>query len=170
MDVSPDNSIPFLAGKYIFPLAERSVKFPRARWFCRLTEYHCDNITKCLDHISEPRYQRLARMRELDYTLNHLPSPAPHHIQCLDILLDKIWTENGLSETDMKERQAVAESVDKELAVRLAGCRVSLYGSSLTGFGLKLSNINLDLSITDQYKPHLALMTASEVLKNCRYY
>ena len=47
-----------------------------------------------------------------------------------------------LSENDMKERQAVAESVDKELSVRLAGCRVSLYGSSLAGFGLKFSTIN----------------------------
>ena len=55
---------------------------------------------------------------------------------------------DGLSETDMKERQAVAESVDKELSVRLAGCRVSLYGSSLPGFGLKFSTINLHLSIT----------------------
>ena len=79
-------------------------------------------------------------------------------------------TTCNLSETDMKERQAVAESVDKELSVRLAGCRVSLYGSSLAGFGLKFSTINLHLSITNQYKPHLALMTASEVLKNCRYY
>ena len=107
-------------------------------------------------------------MRELDYTLTNLVPPTPHHIQCLDILLEKIKTEHGLSEGDMSARQAVAESVDRAVVVRLPGCTVSLYGSSLTGLGLKLSNLNLDLQITDQYKPHLALITASQVLKSCR--
>ena len=32
----------------------------------------------------------------------------------------------------------------------LTDCSVSLYGSSLTGFGLKDSDVNLDLAIPDE--------------------
>ena len=39
-----------------------------------------------------------------------------------------------------------------------------LYGSSLSGFGLKFANVNLDLQITADQKPHLALLKALEVL------
>ena len=43
--------------------------------------------------------------------------------------------------------------------------QVRLYGSSLSGFGLKSANVNLDLQITADMKPHLVLITALEVLQ-----
>ena len=43
---TPSNTIPLIPGKFLFPLAQRSTKFPRAKWFCRLCEYHCDNLAK----------------------------------------------------------------------------------------------------------------------------
>ena len=43
-----------------------------------------------------------------------------------------------------------------------------LYGSSWSGFGLKTANVNLDLQITPDQKPHLALLKALEVLSSCQ--
>ena len=43
--------------------------------------------------------------------------------------------------------------------------QVRLYGSSLSGFGLRSANVNLDLQITADMKPHLVLITALEVLQ-----
>ena len=43
-----------------------------------------------------------------------------------------------------------------------------LYGSSWSGFGLKTANVNLDLQITPDHKPHLALLKALEVLSSCQ--
>ena len=48
--------------------------------------------------------------------------------------------------------------------------QVRLYGSSLSGFGLKSSNVNLDLQITADMKPHLVLLTALEVLQESAEY
>ena len=109
----------FLAGKYIFPLKEKSAKFPRARWFCRLCEYHCDNLSKCLDHISEPRHQRLTRLRELDTTLTNLPRPSRHHLESLNKLLEDVQRNYGLSTEDIKARQDLADSVHRLLEVKV---------------------------------------------------
>ena len=49
---TPIPVIPLLPGKFLFPLAQRSTKFPRAKWFCRLCEYHCDNLAKVECHHS----------------------------------------------------------------------------------------------------------------------
>lgn len=46
----------------------------------------------------------------------------------------------------------------------LSDCSVRLYGSCLTGFGLKTSVLNLDLQIPDDVPPHLALITAWEIV------
>ena len=42
---------------------------------------------------------------------------------------------------------------------------VRLYGSSLTGLGLKNCNINLDMQLGQDQPPHLALIRALEILR-----
>ena len=125
---TPIPVIPLLPGKFLFPLAQRSTKFPRAKWFCRLCEYHCDNLAKvechrscfahvtiapvqCWEHITEPRHQRLTRTKELDDTLRQLPPPNRNHLDCLNALLVTVEKEQGLSHSDISSRQAVASVV-----------------------------------------------------------
>ena len=76
-----------LIPRHLHALKSKSAKFPRARWFCRLCEYHCDNLAKCREHYSDTRHSRLARSKEIETTLYHLPRPTKHHIDCLDSLL-----------------------------------------------------------------------------------
>jgi len=160
----------FLAAKYLYPLAHKSSKFPRARWFCRLCEYHCDNLEKCKEHYVDTRHSRLSRTKEVETTLYHLPRPNRHHLDCLNSLLAIVEKEQGLSTSDLNMRQAVAQSVHSLLQDHIQGCTVRLYGSSLSGFGLKSANVNLDLQITAEQKPHLALLKALEVLQESADY
>jgi len=165
-DYKPSDAVlEYLAGKYLYPLTHKSTKFPRAKWFCRLCEYHCDNLTKCKEHFLDTRHSRLSRTKEIETTLYHLPRPNKHHLDCLNNLLASIEKEHGLSSSDLNTRQAVAQSVHSLLQNHIPGCFVRLYGSSLSGFGLKSANINLDLQITADHKPHLALLKALEVLQ-----
>jgi len=156
----------FLTGKYLYPLAHKSSKFPRARWFCRLCEYHCDNLAKCREHYLDTRHSRLSRTKEVETTLYHLPRPNRHHLDCLNALLVTVEKEQGLSSSDLNTRQAVAQSVHSLLQEQIQGCSVRLYGSSLSGFGLKSANVNLDLQISSDQKLHLALLKALEVLQD----
>ncbi len=48
--------------------------------------------------------------------------------------------------------------------VVIPGCSVRLYGSCLSGFGLRSSSLNLDLQIPEDTPPHLALIAASEAI------
>jgi terminal uridylyltransferase len=170
-DFKPSEAVlEFLAGKYLYPLAHKSSKFPRARWFCRLCEYHCDNLVKCREHYLDTRHSRLTRTKEVETTLYHLPRPNKHHLDCLNSLLAMVEKEQGLSSSDLNTRQAVAQSVHSLLQDSIPGCTVRLYGSSLTGFGLKTANVNLDLQITADQKPHLALLKALEVLQESAEY
>ena len=111
----------FLASRHMFPLSQRSTKFPRAKWFCRLTEYHCDNLATCLDHITEPRYLRMLRNREMDESLVSLPRPSRNHLDCLAALLANIEREKGLAHSDISSRQAVASVVHNLLQQHMPG-------------------------------------------------
>jgi ribulose kinase len=44
--IPSDIVVEWLARKHLRLLKKKSAKFPRARWFCDLCEYHCDNLTK----------------------------------------------------------------------------------------------------------------------------
>ena len=47
------------------------------------------------------------------------------------------------------------------------GCSVRLYGSSLSGFGLIGSDVNLDLQIPDSIRPDQALIAAFDIINSC---
>ena len=58
-------TVEYLETRHLHPLKSKSAKFPRARWFCRLCEYHCDNLVKCREHYTDTRHSRLARSKEV---------------------------------------------------------------------------------------------------------
>ena len=64
-------TVEYLETRHLHPLKSKSAKFPRARWFCRLCEYHCDNLVKCREHYTDTRHSRLARSKEV---------PQAHHL------------------------------------------------------------------------------------------
>ena len=47
---------------YLFPLKKRSIKFPNAKFFCRLCEYHCDDVGHCYRHMKDTRHKRLKKV------------------------------------------------------------------------------------------------------------
>jgi len=79
--------------------------------------------------------------------------------------LASLEQDYGIDSNSLQERKNVASAVHNLLQARMPGCEVRLYGSSLSGFGLKSANVNLDLQITAEMKPHLVLLTALEMLQ-----
>ena len=103
-------------------------------------------------------------MQEIETTLFHLPKPSRQHYDYLDQLLASIEKEVGLTEQDIEIREQVAEKVGVLLGDVVQGSYVRLYGSCLTGFGLKSSVLNLDFQIPDKVQPHVALLTALDTI------
>lgn len=70
----------------------------------------------------------------------------------------------GLNVADLKIRAALAEQVSAALTQMNPQVSARLYGSSLSGFGLKDSVLNLDLVFPDTMKPAQALILTFEGL------
>lgn len=52
----------------------------------------------------------------------------------------------------------------------ISGFTVRLYGSSLSGFGLKQSDVNLDLSVPEEKSPAQGLAAASDLIASLEVY
>jgi len=61
-------------------------------------------------------------------------------------------------------RAEVVAVVDELMRGVIPESSVHLYGSSFTGFGLKDSQVNMDLHIPDGYPPHRGLIVANETV------
>eukprot|EP00095_Tigriopus_kingsejongensis_P012512 maker-scaffold455_size166772-snap-gene-0.33 protein:Tk12512 transcript:maker-scaffold455_size166772-snap-gene-0.33-mRNA-1 annotation:"terminal uridylyltransferase 4" len=136
---------------------QRSPKFPHAQYYCRLCDYHCDTLTICISHIKDTRHSCLAHRQELETTLFHLPKPTRPHLEQLEPVLRAIELEHGLTRADRQLRAALAERISQLVAQMVPQATVRLYGSSLSGFGLQNSALNLDLVLPEAVQPALGL-------------
>ncbi len=109
---------------------QRSQKFPKAQYYCRLCDYHCDTLTICISHIKDDRHSRLARMQEVETTLYHLPKPNRQHLDYLDNLLARTQSELGLTPQDIQDRMDVAALLGDVLKPVIPGIGVDLSDQS----------------------------------------
>ena len=66
----------------------------------------------------------------------------------------------------MDKRLKIVDKVNGILQPELTDCSVRLYGSSLSGFGLKTSDIDLDLVVDNkEFQSHIVLNRTLEVIR-----
>ncbi|KAH3697170.1 hypothetical protein DPMN_084659, partial [Dreissena polymorpha] len=150
----------------IFPLKKKSTKFPKAMYFCRLCDYHCDSVALSRQHCQDARHRRRNEIRQQDQMLKNLPHPSPRHLQALDGLVDEIFSTHGLSSEDLVHRHKVALDIQEFIMQHIPDLRVQVYGSSLTGFGLKDSSLDLDLVYPEGANPAHCLARVYKLLAN----
>ncbi|XP_046551942.1 LOW QUALITY PROTEIN: terminal uridylyltransferase 4-like [Haliotis rubra] len=149
----------------VFPLKKKSVKFPRAKFFCRLCEYHLDRVQDYLKHVSEPRHRRRKEVTDSENTLRYMPPPTKKQVLALDELLETIHADHGLTEEELQQRKDIVNRVEDFIHKHLPGVSLQMYGSSLTGFGLKSSDINIDLYSKDMEGLPKKLIQIFDILK-----
>eukprot|EP00057_Strongylocentrotus_purpuratus_P001617 XP_001200239.3 PREDICTED: uncharacterized protein LOC764054 [Strongylocentrotus purpuratus] len=106
---------------YIYRLAKRSLKFPRALYYCRLCNYHIDTLPQCWLHIDQSRHNRLAKAKESENFFKNLPMPSPPHARALTKLLEDVTEEQALTGREMNERNEVRQRVENALQSHLPG-------------------------------------------------
>jgi hypothetical protein len=137
---------------FIFPLKKRSLKFPMAKYFCRLCEYHCDTVAICRKHMKDTRHLRLKVIRTTDIMLRNLPEPSPAHAAALTSLVENIFKDHALTEEEVKQRYSVLDKLTRVVQSKIPGINFTVYGSTASGFALKTSDLNLDLTCEDAPK------------------
>ena len=80
-------------------------------------------------------------------------------------MLEKVKKEQGLDENELLARNDVAGQVEALLASRFPSTKVLVFGSSLSGFGLRSSSVDLKLHLPPEYNPSRGMATAAVTLR-----
>ncbi|XP_025109953.1 terminal uridylyltransferase 7-like isoform X2 [Pomacea canaliculata] len=140
-----DSILRLLASHRIFELRKRNLSFPNARFFCRLCEYHLDTIEDCEKHLGENRHERKKEAADSEGILQHIPEPTTDQLQALNAMLEAVVLEHGLSSVELQMRQDAVDRLQKFISQFKEGVVLQLYGSSRSSFGLKESDVNIEV-------------------------
>ncbi|XP_053395690.1 terminal uridylyltransferase 7-like [Mercenaria mercenaria] len=122
-----------LESERIFPLKKKSAKFTNAKYFCRLCEYHCDNIQTCRQHANDKRHRRRKEIMLQDKMLKNLPLPSERHVEALDGIVENIYKQHGLTDEELNYRQTVVNQIQDLLREKLQDVSLCIFGSSING-------------------------------------
>ncbi|XP_036749140.1 terminal uridylyltransferase 4 isoform X3 [Manis pentadactyla] len=130
---------------HIFRLEKRSPEYTNCRYLCKLCLIHIENIQGAHKHIKEKRHKKNILEKQEESELRSLPPPSPAHLAALSVAVIELAKEQGITDDDLRVRQEIVEEMSKVITTFLPECSLRLYGSSLTKFALKSSDVNIDI-------------------------
>ncbi|XP_053910081.1 terminal uridylyltransferase 7 isoform X5 [Cuculus canorus] len=90
----------------------------------------------------------------------------PSQIKAIDIAIENVVREFGLSNEDLEERLNIKTVMENLLRQKLPECSLRLYGSSYSRFGFKTSDINIDIQFPASMTQPDVLLFVQERLQN----
>ncbi|XP_036610471.1 terminal uridylyltransferase 4 isoform X5 [Trichosurus vulpecula] len=155
---------------YIFRLEKRSPEYTNCRYLCKLCLVHIENIQGAHKHIKEKRHKKNITEKQEENELRALPPPSPAQLAALSSTLMQAAKEQGISDIDFGFRQEIVTEMEKVVQQRLPDCSLRLYGSSLTRFAFKSSDVNIDVKFPSKMSHPDVLIQVLDILKNCALY
>ncbi|KAM4807084.1 terminal uridylyltransferase 4 isoform X7 [Urocitellus parryii] len=151
---------------HIFRLEKRSPEYTNCRYLCKLCLIHIENIQGAHKHIKEKRHKKNILEKQEESELRSLPPPSPAHLAALSIAVVELAKEQGITDDDLRVRQEIVEEMSKVITTFLPECSLRLYGSSLTKFALKSSDVNIDIKFPPKMNHPDLLIQVLGILKN----
>uniref|UniRef100_A0A0P4WEV4 CCHC-type domain-containing protein n=1 Tax=Scylla olivacea TaxID=85551 RepID=A0A0P4WEV4_SCYOL len=155
-----------LEEQFLYPLKKKSLRFPKAKYFCRLCDYHCDSLVVCKRHITDTRHRRLKEAKDLETTLKNVPSATDMHVAALDKLITSVSEEMKATQEMISTRSKLVSQLNDLLVAKVKGCRLEMVGSSVSGICLKTSDVNIDIVMDGNQNPSAALLAVKELVGN----
>ncbi|XP_044531915.1 terminal uridylyltransferase 4 [Gracilinanus agilis] len=155
---------------YIFRLEKRSPEYTNCRYLCKLCLVHIENIQGAHKHIKEKRHKKNITEKQEENELRALPPPSPAQLAALSSTLMQAAKEQGISDNDFGFRQDIVTEMEKVIQLRLPDCSLRLYGSSMTRFAFKSSDVNIDVKFPSTMSHPDVLIQVLDILKNCALY
>uniref|UniRef100_A0A452FW98 RNA uridylyltransferase n=1 Tax=Capra hircus TaxID=9925 RepID=A0A452FW98_CAPHI len=155
---------------HIFRLEKRSPEYTNCRYLCKLCLIHIENIQGAHKHIKEKRHKKNILEKQEESELRSLPPPSPAHLAALSVAVIELAKEQGITDDDLKVRQEIVEEMSKVITTFLPECSLRLYGSSLTKFALKSSDVNIDIKFPPKMNHPDLLIQVLGILKKSVLY
>nr|XP_044995079.1 terminal uridylyltransferase 4 isoform X3 [Jaculus jaculus] len=155
---------------HIFRLEKRSPEYTNCRYLCKLCLIHIENIQGAHKHIKEKRHKKNILEKQEESELRSLPPPSPAHLAALSFAVVELAKEQGITDDDLRVRQEIVEEMSKVIMACLPECSLRLYGSSLTKFALKSSDVNIDIKFPPKMSHPDLLIQVLGILKKSVLY
>ncbi|KAM4721976.1 terminal uridylyltransferase 4 [Rhinophrynus dorsalis] len=155
---------------YIHRLEKRSPGFPNFQYLCKLCSIHVENVPGAHKHIKEKRHKKHILEKQEENELRALPPPSSAQVSALGLALMDTAKEHGISQEDFLCRQEIVREMEKIVQLKLPECFLRMYGSSLTRFALKSSDVNIDVKFPLKMSQPDVLIQVLDILKNCAHY
>ncbi|KAF5893500.1 terminal uridylyltransferase 4-like, partial [Clarias magur] len=150
---------------YIHRLTKQSPDYPNYQYLCKLCSVHVDNIQGAHKHIKEKRHKKNIMEKQEENELRSLPPPSPAHLRALNTAVMEAVQEHGISEEEFQQRHAVVRSMELIIQRHLPACSLRLYGSCLTRFAFKSSDVNIDVLYPSGMTQPDVLIQVLDILK-----
>uniref|UniRef100_A0A8C7I0T9 Terminal uridylyl transferase 4 n=1 Tax=Oncorhynchus kisutch TaxID=8019 RepID=A0A8C7I0T9_ONCKI len=141
------------------PPLQPSPEYPNFQYLCKLCSVHIENIQGAHKHIKEKRHKKNIMDKQEENELRALPAPFPAQLGAVDAAVLRAANQHGISDQDFLVRQEVVDRMEEIIQQHLSVCSLRLYGSCLTRFAFKTSDINIDVT----YPSTVSLSEYSEV-------
>uniref|UniRef100_A0A673YZ04 Terminal uridylyltransferase 4-like n=1 Tax=Salmo trutta TaxID=8032 RepID=A0A673YZ04_SALTR len=138
---------------------QQSPEYPNFQYLCKLCSVHIENILGAHKHIKEKRHKKNIMDKQEENELRALPAPFPAQLGAVNAAVLRVANQHGISDQDFLVRQEVVDRMEAIIQQHLSVCSLRLYGSCLTRFAFKTSDINIDVT----YPSTVSLSEYSEV-------
>uniref|UniRef100_A0A8C7GN49 Terminal uridylyltransferase 4 n=1 Tax=Oncorhynchus kisutch TaxID=8019 RepID=A0A8C7GN49_ONCKI len=123
-----------------------SPEYPNFQYLCKLCSIHIENIQGAHKHIKEKRHKKSIMEKQEENELRALPAPSPAQLRAVDAAVLQVTQQHGISDQDFLTRKEVVTRMEIIIQQHLSVCALRLYGSCLTRFAFKTSDINIDVT------------------------
>lgn len=151
---------------YIHRLLKQSPEYPNYQYLCKLCSVHIENIQGAHKHIKEKRHKKNIMEKQEENELRALPPPSAAQLRAVDAAVLETARKHGISEEDFEARNSVVVRMEEIIKRHLSACSLRLYGSCLTRFAFKTSDINIDVTYPSSMTQPEVLIQVLEILKN----
>ncbi|CAJ1059444.1 terminal uridylyltransferase 4 [Xyrichtys novacula] len=151
---------------YIHRLLKQCPEYPNYQYLCKLCSVHIENIQGAHKHIKEKRHKKNIMEKQEENELRALPPASAAQLRAVDAAVLETAREHGISEEDFEVRKAVVLRMEEIIKKHLSACSLRLYGSCLTRFAFKASDINTDVTHPPSMTQPEVLIQVLEILKN----
>ncbi|XP_054644990.1 terminal uridylyltransferase 4 [Dunckerocampus dactyliophorus] len=155
-----------LCRDYIHRLLKQSPEYPNYQYICKLCSVHIEHIQGAHKHIKEKRHKKNILEKQEENELRALPPPSASQLRAIDAAVLEAAKQHGISEEDFELRKGVVVRMEDIIKKDISACSLRLYGSCLTRFAFKTSDINIDIVYPSTMTQPEVLIQALEILKN----
>ncbi|XP_077450740.1 terminal uridylyltransferase 4 isoform X2 [Stigmatopora argus] len=155
-----------LSRDYIHRLLKQSPEYLKCQYICKLCSVHIEHIQAAHKHIKEKRHKKNILEKQEENELRALPPPSALQFKAINKAVLEAAKEHGISDDDFEHREDVVFRMENIIKKHLSDSSLSLYGSCLTRFAFKMSDINIDVSHPSTMTQPEVLIQVLDILKN----